>query len=73
MFLVTEYAALNPPVNSKTQGLFKVFECFFKYFSRQIVLEDIIAQLKSYGKKIISTNPKNRPLQQEKQRMEGSI
>ena len=27
---------LNPPVYGKIQELFKAFECFFKYFSRQI-------------------------------------
>ena len=28
---------LNPPVNGKIQGLFKAFECFFMYFSKQIL------------------------------------
>ena len=28
---------LNPLADGKIQGLFKAFECFFKYFSRQIL------------------------------------
>ena len=27
---------MNSPVNGKIQGLFKAFECLFKYFSRHI-------------------------------------
>ena len=35
-YLISPKTVLNPPVNGKIQGLFNAFECFFKYFSRQI-------------------------------------
>ena len=41
VIMITDYnypiSGLNPPANGKIQGLFKAFEHFFKYFSRQIL------------------------------------